>query len=329
MKRLILTSSSGFDLAKSGLTEIVVAFSFRFQWGPLPSPEMLAAYFSARSETLGPGDHWSDWGIHWPRVVRDGKDLSFVDFCELYDVIELWFDPSPQDQLQLIWLLDYLSSHSGPAQKLKLRLVTDDLILMRSEELRQSASHIPAFVVTLRELETARMAWQAYRAPTPEACVKLLSSDLSALLMLRPALLNLLAELPSPSTGLGATEMRFLELLSRGFANTNALFHLRSQRRTYVFGEFELGSLLEGLALGPRPAVAGLGDELRAIDQGNLGARHEVYLRSRLSLTEFGKTLLAHQEDFSRHNPIDRWWGGTHLTNDRLWRYGPGLTKPS
>jgi hypothetical protein len=139
--------------------------------------------------------------------------------------------------------------------------------------------------------------------------------------MLRPALLDLLAELPSPSTGLGATEMRFLELLSRGFANTNGLFHLRSQQRTHVFGEFELGSLLEGLALGPRPAVAGLGDELRTIDPENLRARHEVYLRSRLSLTGFGKAVLAHQEDFSRHNPIDRWWGGTLLTNERLWRW--------
>lgn len=130
------------------------------------------------------------------------------------------------------------------------------------------------------------------------------------------------------SAGLGATEMRFLELLARGFANTNALFHLRSQRRTYVFGEFELGSLLEGLALGPKPAVAGLGDELRTIDRNDLGARHQVYLRSRLSLSEFGKAVLAHQEDFSRHNPIDRWWGGTHLTNDWLLRFGAGLTKP-
>lgn len=98
--------------------------------------------------------------------------------------------------------------------------------------------------------------------------------------------------------------------------------------RTYVLGEIELGFLLEGLALGPRPAVAGLGHELRTMDLGDFGGRHGVYLRSRLSPTEFGKAVLAHREDFSRHNPIDRWWGGTHLTNDRLWRYGAVLTKP-
>jgi len=47
-----------------------------------------------------------------------------------------------------------------------------------------------------------------------------------------------------------------------------------------------------------------------------------------LSLTEFGEAVLAHREDFSCYNPIDRWWGGTHLTNHRLWRHGPVLIKP-
>jgi hypothetical protein len=85
--------------------------------------------------------------------------------------------------------------------------------------------------------------------------------------------------------------------------------------------------LLDGLAHGPMPAVAGLDDELRSLSRENLRDRHAAYLRSRLSLTELGKAIVAHNEDFSRHNPIDRWWGGTRLTNDRLWRWGPTLTK--
>ncbi|OSI28784.1 MULTISPECIES: hypothetical protein [Bradyrhizobium] len=291
MKRLILTSSSGSGLARSGLAELVISSSFHFEWGPLPSPEKLAAFFAARSANLGPGDHWSDWGIRWPKDIKARKDLSLANFCEQYDVVELWFDPAPRDQLQLVWLLDHLSSCSSLVRKLKLRLVASELTTERGEDLAASEPHIHVVRITAREFETARLAWSAYRATTPEACVDLLHQDLSALLMLR-------------------------------------LFHLRSQRRTYVFGEFELGSLLEGLALGPKPVVAGLGDELRTIDRENLRARHEVYLRSRLSLTEFGRAVLAHQEDFSRHNPIDRWWGGTHLTNDRLWRYGNVLTKP-
>ncbi len=86
--------------------------------------------------------------------------------------------------------------------------------------------------------------------------------------------------------------------------------------------------MLDGLAFGPRPAIAGLDEELRTIEQDNLGAGTRPMLRSRLSLTEFGKAVVAHKEDFSRHNPIDRWWGGTHLTNDRLWRWDPVLIAP-
>ena len=327
MKRLILTGwGGGSDLGRSGLAEIVIPFHFQFEWGPLPPAEKLSAYLAAHTAELGHAEHWSDW-VGWPRGVK-GRKLSLADFCEPYDEIELWFGATPRDQLQLVWLLDHLCSYPALARKLRLRLLSSDLFFSPDYDFAKGERHIPVVDVAAEEFETAKLAWSAYRAPTPEACMDLLHRDLSALLMLRPALLDLLAELPSPRTGLGATEMRFLEMLARGFATTNGLFHLRSQRRTYVFGEFELGSLLEGLALGPRPAVAGLGDELRTIDPGNLAARHEVYLRSRLSLTEFGKALLAYQDDFSRHNPIDRWWGGTHLTNDRLWRYGAVLTKP-
>ena len=95
-----------------------------------------------------------------------------------------------------------------------------------------------------------------------------------------------------------------------------------------MFNSSEIECLLEGLAHGPRPAVAGLDDELRTLAREDFRGRDPAYLRSRLGLTEFGKAVLAHKADFSRHNPIDRWWGGTHLTNDNLWRWNPTLVAP-
>ncbi|MET4256770.1 hypothetical protein ABIC09_001702 [Bradyrhizobium sp. S3.12.5] len=311
---------------RSGLAEAVIPFMFRLVDGPLPLDE-LAVYVAARSETAKPGRHWSDYVGRKPQAVKETGHLSLVAFCQPCDVVELWFDRNPNDQLQLIWLLDYLRSHPEILAKARLRLIAFDLITEDANSIAKSLPHIPTIGVTADELETASMAWQAYAAPTPETCAELVHRDLNALLMLRPALIDLLAELPSISTGLGATEIRFLELIARGYEGTNALFHLRSLRRTRVFNEWELGWLLQGLALGPRPAVAGLDDELRTIDRENLRDRHTAYLRSRLSLTEFGKAVLAGSEDFTRYNPIDRWWGGTHLTNDCLWRYGPVLTK--
>jgi hypothetical protein len=327
MKRLILTSSSGSSLLRAGLAEVVIQFAFRFVWGPLPPPEEFEAYFGGRSDQA-PGYHWSDW-TPWGRWSPDAKarrHLPFVEFCREYETIELWFDPHPNDQLQLIWLLDYFQAHPEAAAKLVLRLVDFDLMMAREEELREW--QVFDVAVTNAELETAGMSWRSYRAPTPEACCDLLSGNLSALPLLRPALVDLLTELPSGMTGLGVTEMRLLEMLARGFENTNALFHRRTLRSTRIFGELEIGYLLEGLAQGPRPAVAGLDDELRTLARENYRDRRAAYLRSRLSLTEFGEAIVAHREDFSRHNPIDRWWGGTHLTNDRLWRWNPVLMKP-
>jgi hypothetical protein len=328
MKPLILTTGSGASLMRSDFADVAIRFVFRFVSGPLPSPDELAIYLAARSDEHGPGSHWSDFAGRWPQAANARKHLALAEFCQPYEIVELWFDPSPNDQLQLIWLLDCLSSYPEIAAKLRLRLVDFDLISADAKGLGRWAALGMMVDVTAAEFETASMSWQAYRAPTPEGCFDLLRKDLSAFPLLRPALLDLLEELPCGTTGLGATEMRLLELIARGFSLTNALFYLRTLRQRCVFNDFEIGSLLEGLAHGPTPAVAGLDDELRMIRKENYRDRLKAYQRSQLSLTEFGKSIVAYKEDFSRHNPIHRWWGGTELTNDRLWRWDPVLIVP-
>ena len=98
------------------------------------------------------------------------------------------FDPHPNDQLQLIWLLDYFQSHPQIAAKLVFRLVDFDLLGVRAEQFRRL--EVFDLSVTEAELNTASRSWQAYCSPTPEACFDLLSSNLSALPLLRPALAN-------------------------------------------------------------------------------------------------------------------------------------------
>ncbi|MBR1153086.1 MULTISPECIES: hypothetical protein [unclassified Bradyrhizobium] len=326
MKPLILAGEYGWNFERSGRTEAPATFLFRLVDGKLPSADELAAYARELTEKHGPGAHWSVYTARWHRQHDSLKTLSLVDVCRSFETVELWFDPAPNDQLQLVWLLDLLSSHPEVVAKLKVRLVDFDLLMAKPEELARWK--VPAVEVTESEIETASMAWQAYRSATPEACFDLLAKDLSALPLLRPALLDLLEELPSYATGLGATEMRLLELIARGYTLTNALFYLSSVRQRRVFNTREIGFLLEGLAHGPNPAIAGLDDELRTLDKENERGRDEAYRRSFLSLTELGWAIVEHKEDFSRYNPIDRWWGGTRLTNDCLWRWNPALVAP-
>jgi hypothetical protein len=132
---------------------------------------------------------------------------------------------------------------------------------------------------------------------------------------------ELLAELPSPVTGLGATEARLLDLIARGHNRTKELFQPGGPLETRVFDQWELGPLLEGLASGPTPAITGLDPKLATLASHDARGRNAAYRRSRLSLTEFGEAVLAGREDFRRHNPLRRWWGGTLLTDERLWRW--------
>jgi hypothetical protein len=169
------------------------------------------------------------------------------------------------------------------------------------------------------------MAWQAYRQPTPEGWFDLLGKDdLSALPQLRQTVMELLEELPSAATGLGATEMRMLELVSAGNAGPFDLFpgDGKSNKRR-VFGYWEIGWLLDGLARCPAPVVSGLDEGPFTLEMHDDRDRHLTYKQSKLKLTSLGEAVLARTEDFSRHNPIHRWWGGTELTNDRLWRWDP------
>ncbi len=188
---------------------------------------------------------------------------------------------------------------------------------------------LTAVKILNEHLETASAAWQAYRAPTPEAWFNLLKRDLSLLSQLGPCVLELLEELPWSATGLGATEMRMLELISAGNARPFDVFpgHRKPNQRR-VFEYWEVGSLLDGLARSPAPAVSGLDEGPFTLEMHDDANRFAQYKRSKLKLTELGKAILGRADDFSRHNPVDRCWGGTHLTNDRLWRWNQALMKP-
>jgi hypothetical protein len=322
MTRLILSGhgSSALGFEESGRADIAIDLVSRLVWGPLPSDADLAGILAPRS-TQAPGWHWLDYASSAARKKIVGRNFGLIELCQQCETVELWFDSDPNQQLQLVWLLDYFGSHPQIVARLRLRLVDFKLIVATPEQL--GGWDVPFVDVTKHELTTASATWQAYRAATPEACFNLLGSDLSPLPLLRPALFDLLEELPSR-----ATEMRLLELIARGYERKNELFYPRELGQRRVFLDQEIGFLLEGLAHGPRPAIAGLDDELRTLEKSNAWGRTEAFRVSRLSLTEFGKAVVAHKEDFSRHNPIDRWWGGTHLTNDRLWRWDPVLTAP-
>ena len=321
MKLLILTTddSGAGSLKQTGLADIVIPFGFRFVWGPLPSDAELDMSLGLCSP---PRDHWfrNVYRKHFGEVSE--SEIGLIDLCNRCDTIELWIDPEPNAQLTLIWLLNYLRAHEKIVSKLRLVQADAAIGSRPPEELTQW--RLPVIRILHNHLETASTAWQAYRAPTPQAWSNLLSQDLSVLPQLGQTVLELLEELPQRATGLGATEMRMLELISDSDAHPFDLFpgHDKPNKRR-VFGYWEVGSLLDGLARCPAPAVSGLDEGPFTLEMHEDRGRHKRYTQSKLSLTALGEAVLARTEDFSRHTPIHRWWGGTELTNDHLWRWDP------
>jgi hypothetical protein len=300
----------------------------RFVWGALPADADLAAILAPRT-TQSPGSHWLDYASPLAKKNIGGRDLGLIELCQYCEAIELWMETEPNAQLVLIWLLDYLHSHANATIIKKLILCHVDASLGGMVPAQLVKWRFPAVGITNDHLQTASLAWKAYRAPTPQAWFNLLEKDLSVLPQLRRCVLELLDELPGRATGLGASEMRILELISAGYRHPfdlRPLYKQRFQRR--VFDESEVSILLEGLALGPVPAMSGLAEWPFTIEMHQHRSRHERMKKSRLSLTDFGKAILVKTEDFSRHNPIHRWWGGTELTNDHLWRWDPLVIAP-
>jgi hypothetical protein len=324
MKRLILTTNdSGAGALKGArIADAVIGVGHRFVWGPLPSDAEIAESFmppaSSHDQT---DDHWLS-RIYRKHPGDIDQRTGLIDLGEPFDVIELWIDPDPNAQLILLWLLDHLR----PCESIvsKLSLVQADTPIAGHLPAEIAAWRIPAIKMLDAHLKIAGLAWQAWRAPTPRDWLGLLSKDLSGLPQLRQTAVALLEELPMRASGLGATEMRMLELISEGQASPPDVFpghEKRNERR--VFGYWEVGALLDGLAHCPSPAVSGLEGGPFTEEMHDDRDRHERYTRSRLSLTELGKAVLAARDDFSRHNAIHRWWGGTELTNDQLWRWDP------
>jgi hypothetical protein len=318
MMRLILTTSDlgAGSLKQTGIADIVIPFGFRFVRGPLPSDAEFAAALAPSATQLP----WL-WNIYRRHLGESGvSEHGLIDLCERCDTIELWIDPEPNAQLTLIWLLDYLRPHGSIASK--LALVQSDAVIGNHPPEELIKWRLPVVKILHEHLEVACAAWQAWRASTPREWFNLLSKDSTVLPRLPQTVLELLEELPMRATGLGATEMRMLELISEGNIHPFELFpHNPRQRR--VFDYWEIGSLLDGLAHYPAPVVSGLDGGPFTVEMHDDPDRQQRYKKSQLSLTALGKAILAGTEDFSRHNPISNWWGGTELTNGNLWRWDP------
>src|SRR6266567_2748189 len=180
MTRLILTNdiSAAGSLKMADLADIVIPIERRLVLGPPPSDAESVGFFAARSKQEH-GLHWQDYTPPWRLEKFGGRDLGLIECCANCESVELWMDAAPNAQLLLIWLLDHFRFYGNVA--LRLALLQADL-LIGGKAPEDIAKWRPSAVKVANDhLETASLAWQAHRAPTPQAWFSLLDKDLGIL----------------------------------------------------------------------------------------------------------------------------------------------------
>jgi hypothetical protein len=286
--------------------------------GSVPLTRTLEELTVVRAEYLAGAGGGELGAIQYELAARDRGIAHSANF----DRVVLWFEHDLYDQLQLLQVLDWFAANPRDEGSLLL-IETEDYIG------RQTPEAIAALVGTeeavLREqLQLAARAWSAFRQKMPEAWFQLLEGNLAPLPFLRSAALRMLEELPGPD-GLSRTELQMLATAQAASVTALALFvAVQKQEEAQFMGDWSFWRLLDQLALADEPLIAGLE---AAPFQHDVPELAQAYLTSRLRLTPLGEDVLAGRADWAALNTIDRWWGGTHLTDDALWRWDAAAEK--
>jgi redox-sensitive transcriptional activator SoxR len=317
--------SAGNTLRQTTLGGAVLPWQDALHEGPVPALGR-AELLRARAQFLAR----CGWGSRTALLsALERRDRQYLDALRDTRQVVLWFEHDLYDQLQLL----------------------DGLALARETERLPELIVVGSFPgrprfrglgeLTARELETlwkdrrpaspalleeSAAVWDAFRAPDPTPLAYWAARRLSQP-FLAAALRRLLEELPSTSNGLSGSERRALEAIAAGARTPSAAFVGAQRLEDAPFlgdawfyralaalsqGEGRLVETTDGDPLPPPPP---LGDPA-------------VFKATHLRLTRAGNHVLRAELDRAELVGIDRWIGGTHVTERALWRWDAEQSVP-
>jgi hypothetical protein len=314
-RTLIVTNgdSTAAGMLQAGFDGEVLPWRDMLHDGPVPSGLPLERLSAVRAAFLAEFVRSADKIIN-DFIERDAKIRS----QGRYDRIELWFEHDLYDQLQIIQLLNFFAEE-GRSEGLLL-VQADDYLGMQSPDALK-ALQPTARAVTAEQLTLAGKAWAAFTADRPEQIAALAFGKQTALPYLAPAFRRLLQELPAVNSGLSLTEERCLGALARGPLSAGALFGVTQQQEDARFlGDLPFFQRLDGLCFGTTPLLQGLPLRMREMMTSVDENAYRAFATAPLTLTDAGRAALEGRFDHAQANGIARWFGGTYLKNEKLWR---------
>lgn len=295
--------------------------------GPVPAGLPMAALAEVRARYIaGRGG-----GASYEDILADfHRRNDLLQRAADFDDVVLWFEHDLYDQLQLIEILDHLAGMNLGRARLLLLCIDRHPEVPGFRGLGElTAAQLAALdgqetPVTAAQLDLARRAWAAFRAPDPTALATLANSDDLPLPFLAPALRSLLQLYPDTRHGLPRLEREILALAARGPSALIELFHAhRATPTDDVFFVGDASFLWRALELcdGPAPLLGVIdGQESPAPGPGDAAWQRTV------ELTDLGRAVLAGGVDVAGQRAYDRWIGGVHLTSGQggpAWRWDP------
>lgn len=238
---------------------------------------------------------------------------------ESYEELVLWFEHDLFDQLNLIQLLTWIRDRLPNDKTVSLICIGSFPGRRRFKGLGElTADELASLFggrkrVSEAQYSLAKRAWQAFREPTPEALEALLQADTTALPNLAPAVMRFLQEYPSTIGGLSRSERRLLELAEGDPVDLVSVFpRMHDGEDVYYITDGSLADLVLSLSRTSPPMITVTADE--NVDVG--------LLKGSVKITDFGRAVLAGQQDRIATCGIDRWLGGVHLQGvTDIWRW--------
>ena len=210
MNSLIITNGDDAvaRMREAGIRGEILPWRDILHEGPVPPSLPLEDLSAVRADFLAQRGWLPKEELHAAFRSRDAMIRRHSEF----ESVVLWFEHDLYDQLQLIQLLDFFATERREG----LYLIQAGKYLGLEKPKALKAHFHLMEPVTEAQLALARLAWNGFRAPTPELWAGLLRGSTRILPFLRLAMLRLLEELPHPASGLSRTEATILSLSLRG-----------------------------------------------------------------------------------------------------------------
>lgn len=279
--------------------------------GPVPQTSSLEELSDVRARAL------AGFGAGGYQKIRESfaqRDRTLNEFCK-HEEVTLWFEHDLFDQLQLIQLLDWFSDQDSGKTRISLIQINSYPGVKPFYGLGQlSGAQLSKLfptrrTVTPEQLSIANEAWRAFRASSPEELLAFSKRESPGMPFLGPAILRFLEEYPWTNDGLSRSQRQLLKAIERGASTRREIYSASQKFEDCPLGDSSVFLRLDGLTMGPTPALQKTAD--------------------RYLLTDSGKRLLAGEADWVKlSGGIDVWLGGVHLRSDESgWRWDAGAQK--